>query len=262
MHDGHGHVACGWTPLLYASWEGHGGVARLLLDAGADPNRQVRAVTPLWLAAEGGHVGLMRLLLGRGARTRFPHPRFTAGSLGVITAAARSGSVVAVRLLLDAGEFPNSADVTQDGQSGYTPLQAAVNFGHVEVVRLLLARGADVNRRDAQGGGPLRSAIYYANGTAGGHPQRAARLGVLALLLAARPPLDLHEAAAIGDTGTLRRLLDAGADINAEDRYGRTAFMPLSRRRPYGEAGGDAPDRGARLGGTSLYECSAATRTK
>lgn len=249
LHDGHGHVACGWTPLLYASWEGHEGVARLLLDAGADPDRQIRAVTPLWLAAEGGHVGLMRLLLGCGARTRFPHPRFAGGSLVVITAAARSGSAEAVRLLLDAGESPNAANVTGDELSGYTALQAAANLGHAEVVRLLLARGADVNRRNAQGDGPLTSAIYYANGIAEEHPQRAARSEVLALLLATGPPLGLHEAAALGDVVTLRRLLDVGDDIHAEDRHGRTAlYRAIDAGRT--EAVDLLLDRGARFSGT------------
>jgi len=44
------------------------GIARLLLDAGADPN-QVRGVgTPLGAAAAGGHADLIHLLLQKGAR--------------------------------------------------------------------------------------------------------------------------------------------------------------------------------------------------
>jgi ankyrin repeat protein len=48
----------------------------------------------------------------------------------------------AARLLLEAG-----ADPDRTGSEDFTPLMAAAMNGHVEVLRLLLARGADVNAR-------------------------------------------------------------------------------------------------------------------
>ena len=63
----------GFTPLSRASQKGfkNAGVARLLLDHGADPNvrtrRSGRGSTPLHLAVEDGEVEIARLLLERGA---------------------------------------------------------------------------------------------------------------------------------------------------------------------------------------------------
>ena len=61
----------GWmtgTPLHSAATSGSVAVARLLLDAGADPNaRQSHGWTPLHSAAQNGNAALTALLLERGA---------------------------------------------------------------------------------------------------------------------------------------------------------------------------------------------------
>ena len=54
--------------------------------------------------------------------------------------AARSGSVGAVRTLLDEGANPNSRN-----RLGDTPLNTAARNGQIELVQLLIERGADVN---------------------------------------------------------------------------------------------------------------------
>ena len=59
--------------------------------------------------------------------------------------AAGNGSVDEVDRLLRAGVRPNATSF------GVTPLVAAAEHGHGDVIRRLIAAGADVNRRDAQG---------------------------------------------------------------------------------------------------------------
>jgi outer membrane protein assembly factor BamB len=57
--------------------------------------------------------------------------------------AARLGDAARVRVLLDAGARPDS-----EGRHGMTPLMQAAFTGHLEVARLLIERGADVNARE------------------------------------------------------------------------------------------------------------------
>lgn len=61
--------------------------------------------------------------------------------------AAQSGQVETTRILLDAGENPNRFN--PPGTHSHTaPLHQAVWAGHLEVVRLLVARGARLDMRD------------------------------------------------------------------------------------------------------------------
>ena len=57
--------------------------------------------------------------------------------------AARRGALARVRSLLDAGVKPDAP-----GRHGITALMVAAGEGHVEVARLLVERGADVNARE------------------------------------------------------------------------------------------------------------------
>ena len=64
--------------------------------------------------------------------------------------AAEKGRIDVVRLLLDAG-----ADVDQREGSDWTALFSAASEGHLEVVELLLDAGADFNVKDGSGETPL-----------------------------------------------------------------------------------------------------------
>lgn len=83
-----------------------------------------------------------------------------------LLAAAGCGDVAALEKLL-----PAAGDLKAfDGPNGVTPLMVAASAGHEAVVELLLERGSDPSRRDAQG----RSAAEHARKS--GHPHLAARL--------------------------------------------------------------------------------------
>jgi ankyrin repeat protein len=54
-----------------------------------------------------------------------------------------------VKRLLDGG-----ADVNARGEDGYTPLHGATCWGHLDVVKFLVDRGADISsRRNMSDGG-------------------------------------------------------------------------------------------------------------
>jgi hypothetical protein len=63
---------------------------------------------------------------------------------------ARKGDIVGVEYCLSQGIDPNAAEKWgwHRENLGQTPLTAAAQFGRVEVVRLLLRKGADANLRD------------------------------------------------------------------------------------------------------------------
>ena len=64
-----------------------------------------------------------------------------------LTMASDFGHVEIVRLLLDSGENPNRYNPV-GGHSHTTPLHQAAGSGHEEVVRLLVERGARLDMRD------------------------------------------------------------------------------------------------------------------
>ena len=58
--------------------------------------------------------------------------------------AVKRGDIVRVRELLDSGEDPN----TREHYTNRTALMIASEYGHTEIVRLLLDRGADINSQN------------------------------------------------------------------------------------------------------------------
>ena len=120
--------------------------------------------------------------------------------------AAENGDVELVRQLIDGG-----ADLNKQGQSG-AALHRALARRHVDVVALLVARGADVNVANPLLGTPL----HVAAGT-GNEAMVLLLLERGASLNVARGSdgyTPLHVAAEAGRTQVVRLLLDRGADVN------------------------------------------------
>ena len=142
------------TPLLALAGreDGHGAApcARLLLDHGALLEATLSdGATALFLACQNGHVGLARLLLERGAdvNVRRLHDD---DCTPLIIASARGYDAV-VRLLLEHGADVDSA-ASDDGS---TALHSASSEGHESVVRALLDHGASTRALDSEGNTPL-----------------------------------------------------------------------------------------------------------
>ncbi len=121
--------------------------ASLLLIAGADPTLpNGHGVTPLSLAIGNGSPAMVKVLLEAGADPRDSDP--TGESM--LMQAAAVGVVENVQALLDAG-----AEVdTKDPVFEQTALMFAAREGHLDTVKLLLARGADPNARNKVGDPP------------------------------------------------------------------------------------------------------------
>lgn len=198
--DGQG----GWTPLHVAVAEGQEDVVRVLVGAGADlAARTEHHRTPLHVALQFCPA-LVPLLLELGVLLDAPSAAYL-GRLDELTAhldegtplsdgdsgpdllswAALGGALATARLLLERG-----ADADEGA------LHAAAGRARLELVRLLLGAGADVNRRAPDTG---------------------------------RAPL--HAAVSGGTEDSLeivRELLAAGADVNATTNDGASA-LDISR---------------------------------
>jgi ankyrin repeat protein len=121
------HSGDGFTGLGYACFFAHADLARLLLDAGADPNLAARnplAVAPLHSAVATDKAALVELLLAHGAH---PDPEEGSGMTPLHTAAGHGNREIIARLRA-AG-----ADPSHKARDGRTPADIARHYGHTEV---------------------------------------------------------------------------------------------------------------------------------
>ncbi len=191
----------GQTPLLAAIRRGEPDVVKLLLERGANPNHETRqGRTP-----QGEIIGRiwptppMVNIFGIGGvcRTaRFGKP-LTAEPLDDRTAAI-------LKLLLKHGADPNGCGLT---------LMPAALHGQIDLLRLLVEKGADVNKKWPDGS----TAILWA--AVGG------RDDVVQLLKDHGAVRTLGQAAMIGDRKQVERFLKTGADIRQRGECGWTPLI-------------------------------------
>ena len=200
-------------------------VTRRLLDAGAAVDfADATGETALFVAARVGAADVAKLLIERGAEVDRHEPSYTQTPLHVAT---RADSVAVAKLLVAygadvnartlAGDVPsvrmpsqntgskglgiNRGGVPDRGgrgpvQGAKTPLLYATRVGSVEMTRLLLDAGADLEQTDENGIAPLLNTLL--NASVGIQKGRTHHFGVAQLLI------------------------ERGANVNAGDWYGET----------------------------------------
>jgi RNA polymerase sigma factor (sigma-70 family) len=180
----------------------------------ADPRllvaRDPMGNTALIIAVNSGHDALADLL-------------FDAGVEPGLHEAAAIGDSGRVRAALD--RHPEQLDTYSP--EGFTPLALAAHFGHLEVMRLLIDRSADVNRAATHriAVTPLHAALFGRQVDAAlllierGADVALAR-GGSGWKRAGWTPL--HYAAGMGFSTLVQPLLDRGADPSRADEEGKT----------------------------------------
>jgi ankyrin len=293
----------GNPPLVQAAWGGNTVVIASLINHGADVNRRNHEMggTALLYAVLSGREGTVRLLLSKGARTDF---RYRDDATILHIAAAKSSTQIlealleahadvkaldlhgntaldeavlqdrlpAASLLLQHGADPNQVHIL-DGRG---PLHEACIKGFANLVKPLIAAGADPVRTDRFGLEPLELALDYQNEKVisallhldiGGNKLQAAaeaamesatlrgQTGIAKLLIQGGLPINkptakgstyLNDAALKGKKELVRLLLDHGANVNGADRAGAS---PLQNAALGGnpEVIGILLDRGAHI---------------
>lgn len=171
------------TALLVAARLGSAESMRLLIARGADPKATASDTVNLLRVAYGSeHPEVRRVLSENGVRLKDP------ATVGTPLLTQNLDDVATFRQLLDTGADPNQ-DV-RIVTLGLPTLGLAASSGHIEPVRLLLARGANPRAAGSHGWTPLMMAAA-----------------------ASRP-----------NSAVVGLLLEKSVDVNARDDAGRTAL--------------------------------------
>jgi ankyrin repeat protein len=174
--------ADGQTALMVAARTGQVEAVRVLLNKGANVNASERwhGQSALMWAIVQHHTDVVRELIRSGAdvnlrstvnnwqRQVTGEPRAVyrpAGGLTPLLFAAREGCIECIEALLDAGAQVDVAD-----PEAITPLNMAVINMHFDAAAALIRRGANPNKWDLWGRGPLYSAVDVNTLPRGGRP--------------------------------------------------------------------------------------------
>jgi len=158
----------GSTILLRASWVSNLPIMKVMLDHGVDPNREglwamvhgkPDMMKPLTAAVVDGQFEAAKLLLDHGAKpddamdTALTNRQSKVVKLfwdhGVRTISELSYEITQRAPVADLQKLLDSdvpADPPQDAKSSYSPLTLAAQLGELDAVKLLVTRGADVNK--------------------------------------------------------------------------------------------------------------------
>jgi hypothetical protein len=119
----------GWTALLYAAAQGYPRIARLLLDAGANPDMgNVLGITPLIYGARYGNLEVCSILLEYGANTDVQD----VDGRTALMVATRQGQVDVAQMLLKAG-----GNVAIKDHYDMTALDIAQKYKQGEIAKLI-----------------------------------------------------------------------------------------------------------------------------
>jgi uncharacterized protein len=252
----------GQTALMWAAADGNTAVVNELVEHGADIHAATKGgFTPLLFAVREGRTDTVQALLKAGASVnetwKAPRSAGVNGISAMVLAVANAHFELAAAML-DAGSDPNAAAqgwtalhqitwVRKPGKGDNDPApEGSGNLSSLDLVKKLVAKGANVNARMTRQGNVGRTSLNMIGATPFLMAARTADAPLMRLLaeLGADPLLPnadgstpLLAAAGLGtyspgeDPGTESEVLDAvkvalelGGDINGVDKNGETVI--------------------------------------
>jgi ankyrin repeat protein len=177
----------GFTPLLYAARENCRECTEILLKHGADANLpDPSGVVPLVIAMTNGNFDIAKRLVEAGADVN-QWDMYGQSPLHVAIASLGGGrgnpldadspqkatAAELAQMLIARGANPNQQTyfrpaVRGGGGRGTTPFLVAVGTGNVELVKQLIAKGANVKLATSEGTGAIHAAVQSRGGGGGG----------------------------------------------------------------------------------------------
>ncbi|MBT5483308.1 MAG: hypothetical protein HOH14_11690 [Gammaproteobacteria bacterium] len=224
----------GTTALMYAAYSGNADMAKALIDAGANPDASnIYGSSAILEAAIAGATDVLKVLLTGGADANWSNPEGETPLMNV----ARAGQLEAAELLLSHGAQVNAAE--QWG--GQTALLWAAAQSQPEMLALLIANGADVNARSKIRNWertilnePRPQILNRGGFTALHYAGREGCTECILILATAGANMDAHDPERVTPLNialinqhysTAAALIEAGADVDKWDLYGRSPLF-------------------------------------
>ncbi|XP_016997074.2 protein TANC2 isoform X2 [Drosophila takahashii] len=216
----------GCTPLILAAMRGHCDVVRPLVAAGSSLGQlDITQRCALVHAARMGHLSVVKYLLACDWSPR-KHTQDVSRSVALqqaLIGAAAQAHCKILEDLLDLNESEFDLDVNgMEPSSGELALTAAARHGCVDVVGILLSRGAQIDARNRQGYSPLWLAVKEGHWSVVEHLLQRGALLDEPLGETRKTPLMI--AAEEGHLELVELLLARGAEREAQDHEGFTAL--------------------------------------
>ena len=220
----------GCTALIHAAIYGMSDLARMLLDKNADPNAVCDNSREV-----GGGLTALTAIIERGTSIQqkrdFIDQLFISGvdvnqsirdgETPLMSAAEKSLEIV--QILLEKG-----AKVNDRSEKGKTAVRSAIQFGSVAVLTALLDKGAIIDPED-------NLLIYAVDQKKYNIVQKLLQQGVDINQADSKGSTALIHAVQWGDVDMVRLLIDAGANISIKDEMGRTAEVFAKRGKQISE---------------------------